>query len=125
MALHSRMKRINEELHHAIAGILQNELKDPRIGTGLVTVTDVIVSKDLHNAQVWISVFGSDDAAKAAMEALEHSRGFIKRLLADRIVLKYMPELHFRLDTSGRNAARINELLKQAGVQHDVDNRDE
>jgi ribosome-binding factor A len=113
MALHSRIKRINEELRTAIAMILMTELKDPRLHSGLVTVTNVAVAKDLHNAQVWVSVYGTEEDGAAALEALEHSRGFIRRLLADRIVLKYIPVLHFRLDTSEQYADKINRLLKK------------
>lgn len=111
MTLHSRIKRINEELRSAIAMILLTELKDPRLGQGLVTVNQVAVSKDLHNAQIWVSVLGPVEAGQLAVEALNHSKGFIKRLLRERVVLKYMPELHFRLDTSPEYAAHINELL--------------
>jgi ribosome-binding factor A len=113
MALHSRIKRINEELRSALAFIIMGEVKDPRVIQGMVTVTQVAVSKDLHSAQVWVSVLGNDEEAAAAVAGLNHSRGFIRHLLSERVVLKYMPDLHFRLDVSGRHAAHINELLKK------------
>lgn len=114
MALHSRMKRINEELRNALAMIVMTELKDPRLQHGLITITNVIISKDLHNAQVWVSIYGgSEEESRKALEALTHSRGYLRHLLADRVVLKYIPDLHFRLDTSEAYADRINRLLKQ------------
>lgn len=113
MALHSRIKRINEEMRSAIASILMTELKDPRLQVGLLTVTGVEVSKDLHNALVWVSVYGPEEQQTAAIEALQHSRGFVRHLLGERIVLKYIPDLHFKLDTSGEYADQINRLLKK------------
>jgi ribosome-binding factor A len=113
MALHSRLKRINEEVRNAVARLVMTELKDPRLQHGLVTVTQVEVSKDLHNAQVWVSVYGSEQEAADAIEALNHSAGYLRHLLAGQIVLKYIPTLHFRLDTSGIYADKINRLLKQ------------
>lgn len=113
MALHSRIKRINEELRSAIASILMTELKDPRLSHGLITVTAAEISSDLHTALVWVSVLGTQEEAETAIEALNHSHGFVKHALSERIVLKYIPNVHFRLDRSGSYAAHINTLLKQ------------
>lgn len=118
MALHSRIKRINEEMRSAIASLLMTELKDPRLQHGLVTVTQVEVSKDLHNAQVWVSVYGTEQQASDAIEALNHSAGFLRHLLGERIVLKYIPTLHFRFDNSEVYADKINRLLKQIEPGH-------
>ena len=116
MALHSRVKRIGEEIRNNIAIIIMRELKDPRLGDKMVTVSNVTVSKDLHVALVWISVLGDDEQTKAVMEGLNASKGYIKHLLNERMVLKFMPDLQFRLDTSTRYAARINDLLNQIGT---------
>ena len=113
MALHSRIKRINEELRSAIAAIILEEVKDPRLAHGMVTVSSVEVSKDLHNANVWVSVYGTEEEQKGAMAALEHSRGFIKHALGHRVVLKYLPDLHIRHDASFQYADKINRLLKK------------
>lgn len=112
MALHSRIKRINEEIKHTLAMILLTELKDPRIKQGMVTVTHVAVAKDLHNAQVFVSVLGNDEETSAVLQGLSHSAPFIRHLLGQRLVLKYIPTLHFKLDASGREAAHINQMLK-------------
>lgn len=113
MALHSRIKRINEELRSIIADVIQNEVKDPRLSDVLVTVTQVFTSKDLHQAQVFVSVLGNDQQTRAAMAALEHSHGFIRREVASRVTFRFMPDLFFKLDETGRNAAHINSLLKK------------
>jgi ribosome-binding factor A len=111
MALHSRIRRINEELKTVIAGIIMTEVKDPRLARAMVTVNRVGVSKDLHNARVWVSVLGTDEDCAAALEGLNHSRSFIKRLLGERVVLKYVPELRFEFDPSVKEAAHINQIL--------------
>lgn len=113
MALHSRIKRINEELRSIVAEVIQNEVKDPRLTDVLVTITNVFTSKDLHQAQVFVSVLGNDEQTKAAMAALEHSRGYIKREVASRVTFRFMPDLLFKLDETGRNADRINTLLRK------------
>lgn len=114
MTLHSRPKRVAEEIKESLAQIIQYEVKDPRLSEALVTVSAVEVSRDLQNAQVHVSVLSDDDEeADGVISALEHCKGFIKRQLGQVVTLRFMPELHFKLDTSGRHAARIQELLRQ------------
>jgi ribosome-binding factor A len=113
VALHSRMERINEEVRAAIAEILMTEIKDPRVADHMVSVNRVVVSKDLHYARVWVSVLGTDAEGAAAVAGLNHSRGFIKRLLGERVVLKYLPELHFEFDSSIKEATRLLQLFHQ------------
>ncbi|MCX7019751.1 MAG: 30S ribosome-binding factor RbfA [Candidatus Sumerlaeota bacterium] len=113
MTLHSRIKRINEEVRDALADIIMREVKDPRLAHGMVTVSNVAVSKDLHFAQVWVSIFGSEAEQQTAIEGLNHSSKFIKHALGQRVVLKNIPELAFKLDTSFAYADKINRMLKE------------
>ena len=113
MALHSRIKRINEELRTIVADVIQNEVKDPRLSAVMVTVTQVYTSKDLGQAQVYVSVLGNDQQTREVMAALEHSHGFIRREAASRVTFRFMPDLIFKLDDTGRNAAHINSLLRK------------
>lgn len=113
MALHSRIKRVNEELRTIIAEIIQNEVKDPRLGEVLITITQVNTSKDLHQAQVYVSILGDDAETKAAMQALDSSRSFVRRACAATVTFRYMPELIFKLDEASRNAANINTVLRK------------
>ncbi|MBX7246034.1 MAG: 30S ribosome-binding factor RbfA [Candidatus Sumerlaeaceae bacterium] len=113
MTLHSRVKRINEEIREALAQIIMTEVKDPRVAAGLVTVSQVESAKDLKTAHVWISTYGTEEQARHAVDGLNHSKGFIKRLLGQRVILRSMPDLHFEVDNSFREADHINRLLKQ------------
>lgn len=113
MALHSRILRINEEIRAAIAEIVMTEIKDPRVAERMISVNRVAVSKDLHFARIWVSVLGTDSECAAAIAGLNHSRGYIRRLLGERVVLKYLPDLHFEYDASVKEATRLLELFRQ------------
>ncbi|MGB9691661.1 MAG: 30S ribosome-binding factor RbfA [Candidatus Sumerlaeaceae bacterium] len=113
MALHSRMQRVNEEIRAAIAEIVMTEVKDPRVAERIISVNRVVVSKDLHYARVWVSVLGSDAECRETVAGLNHSRGYIKRMLGERVVLKYLPDLHFDFDPSVKEASRLLELFRQ------------
>jgi ribosome-binding factor A len=47
------------------------------------------------------------------MKGLKNATGFLRHELATRLVLRYMPELVFKLDTSIEEGARILALINQ------------
>lgn len=121
MAKH-RAGRINEEFRREISSIIQSDLKDPRVGATMVSITNVNVTKDLRYAKVYVSIFGGDDEKKSTLDALKNSSGFIRREVGHRINLRYTPEIIFELDNSIEYGMHINELLAQMKVRKPNDN---
>jgi ribosome-binding factor A len=107
-----RRERIGEEIAHEINAMLAGELRDPRLEISIV-VNDVRLSEDGRNARVFIGARGTEAEQKGAIKALEHAVGFIRHEILERLQLRRVPELHFTLDNSEENAARIDQLLKQ------------
>jgi ribosome-binding factor A len=112
-----RLQRVNQLIKEELSGLLQRELKDPRIG--FVTVTDVETTNDLRAAKVYISVLGSDAEWKASLAALDSAKGFIRNWLRAHLDLRATPTLDFRPDRSMQHAAHIQGLLKQLGSSDD------
>lgn len=119
--LHSRGRRVSHLLRNAISEILLNDVTDPRLG--FVTVCHVEVSKDLQKAVVFVSVLSDDsETVAAALDALEKAKGYIKSLLAERVILRYLPDLRFQLHEGARHAARIDEILRDLSDNHPPEN---
>jgi ribosome-binding factor A len=112
-----RLQRVNQLIKEELSGLLQRELKDPRLG--FVTVTEVETTNDLRAAKVYVSVLGSDAEWKASLAALESARGFIRNWLRAHLDLRATPTLDFRPDRSMQHAAHIQGLLKQLGNNSD------
>ena len=107
-----RKKKIESLLREKISSIvLMGELKDPRMGE-LVTVTDVTVASDLRDAKVYVSVMGGQETVKQIITTLNHAAGFIQKLLAQRVRLKFTPRLSFYHDDSIERGFRIDKILK-------------
>jgi len=105
-----RQKRIGSLLQEALGRILIEELSG--IATdGLVTVTRVDVPSDLKTARVHLSIFGSDDPHHI-LTHLERRAGFLRKLLASSVKLKYNPELFFALDPTWEMSERIDRILQ-------------
>ncbi|HEY7063983.1 MAG TPA: 30S ribosome-binding factor RbfA [Chloroflexota bacterium] len=107
-----RILRLNDAIREELADLLRREMRDPRLG-GLITITDVETSPDLALAHVYVSVLGSDEETKEALRALRHAAGYLKRELGDRLRLRRVPTLDFRLDPSLARGARVMELLRE------------
>ncbi len=105
-----RMRRVDEALREVLGDAVSGDLKDPRIG--FVTVTDVKTSPDLRHARVFVSVLGDDAARAASVEGLQSAHGLLQRRIATELRLKRTPTLTFVPDDTARNAARLEELLR-------------
>jgi len=105
-----RLSRISEEIKREIRDIIQKELKDPRL-PGFVSVLSVETTRDLRYAKIYISVFGNEDDKKNALEGLKNAAGFIRREIGQRIRLRYVPELIFKIDNSIEQGIYINKLI--------------
>lgn len=107
----SRREKITQALKEEISTIIHDELKDPRLG--FVTVTRAEVTVDLRQVKVFFSVLGKDQDYKKTKEALDRATGFIRRLIAQRIKLRFTPEIIFREDRSSEYSIRIQEILEE------------
>lgn len=107
-----RTSRISEEMKKEISGIIQNELKDPRLPR-LISVTSVNVTKDLRYAKVYVSVMGSDEDKKNALSGLKSAAGFIRREVGRRIQMRYTPEIQFEIDNSIEHGVYITKLINE------------
>jgi ribosome-binding factor A len=110
-----RIERVSELVKQQISEILTER---SLTGCGFITVTAAVVSPDLKDGRVYVSVIGTAEQKKRAMETLEEQHGRIQHELAHRIVLKYTPRLKFVLDETESHARRIESLLDQLD-QHD------
>jgi ribosome-binding factor A len=91
--------------------LLLQGVKDPRLAG--VTVTAVEVTKDLLLARVYFTVFEAEDEGKEAQAGLEHAKGFLRTQLAERVELRFVPDLIFAQDKSAQYGQRIDALLNQ------------
>ena len=111
-----RLERVNELLKRELGDLLTREVT---FDAALVTVQQVDITPDLKHAHVFISVMGSPDQAKAAMAKLHGARTTLQHLLSKRVVLKYTPHLHFKLDDSIERGTRIISIMEEIDIPPD------
>jgi ribosome-binding factor A len=102
-----------------VASLLKEELGDVLVKeyagllAGFTTVTEVRLSPDLRVAQIFVSVFGNAEVRERTMEFLTAELPHIRGILGGRLRLRFMPELHLRLDDTLDHVDRINAIIKK------------
>ena len=121
---YQRIDRISEEVRREVDAIIREELGDPRID-GTWSVTRAEVTGDLRYAKVYISVL-EDEKRRDLMEALKNARGFIRRALGKRMIIRYTPELIFVSDQNIEYGVHIAKVLAETlGTEDGTGERDD
>ena len=106
-----RSEKVAEAIHQIVSELLIRGLKDPRIG--FVTITGVKMTDDLSVAKVFFSVIGGEEEKKGTQAGLQSAAGFIRKEVGKQLMLRHVPEIHFRFDDSLERANSIERLLRQ------------
>jgi len=123
-----RQEKVARIVKEAVSDAITHHLNDPRI-SGFVSVTRVDMTTDLRNADVYLSIFGSDEAGQnKAFMAIKHAKSRIQSLLASQVQSKFCPVLHFYKDEKFKKTLEILNLIDQAAKEFkdkDSDSEDE
>lgn len=113
-----RPERVQEAIRQEISKIVHDEIKDPRIG--FITITKVELTKDLRYAKIYFSVLGEMKDKELALKGLSSAKGYIRGLIGDRIKLRFVPDIAFKIDDSLEHTKEIYGLLdkikKEKGI---------
>lgn len=107
----SRQDKVAEAIRQEASVIIHDKLKDPRLG--FVTISRVEIAPDFRFAKIYYSVLGNDDARVKTNEALNSALGYVRKLIAQRLNLKFAPEIAFYEDRSTEYSVRIEEVLNE------------
>ncbi len=111
-----RTRRIGEQLRDEIAQLMRSEMQDPRIA--MVSITTVIVVRDLSQATVFITYIGPSEQRTEILEQLNHYGVVFRKILGKRLRLRIIPKLLFEYDEVVERGAALSSLISQA-VAHD------
>ena len=108
-----RIEKVNSSIKRELANIIQlGEVRDPRIH--FVTILTVDVSKDLQHARVRFSTLGDTlKEINEAKEGFESCKSYIRKLISQRLPLRYTPEFQFFYDKSIKHAADVDKVLEE------------
>ncbi len=120
-----RQLRIGEEVRHVLAGVFQRgDLHDPELEGTSITVSEVSVSPDLRNANVFVMPLGGSNV-EDVLGGLKRAAPFLRTMLAKQMSLRTVPRLRFIIDNAFDTANRINEVFQNPMVRADLEKNDD
>ncbi len=109
-----RARRLAGRIKQIVATQLESGVKDPRLG--MITITDVRVTGDLHDATLFYTVYGDDEAQADTAAALESAKGILRSEVGRQTGVRFTPTLTFVPDVVPDTAKHIDELLAVAAA---------
>lgn len=116
----SRTQRVADYLQRELATLIQQELRDPRLG--MISLTSVDVSRDLGYAKVYYTQLevDSEEDAKETTEVLNRASGFLRSQLSREATMRSVPKLTFRFDSSVGRGRDMESLISQAKARDEA-----
>lgn len=100
-----------------VAGVIQKALYEPvrelahEHHAGLVTITSVRMSGDLHIAKVYFSLYSGKLSPSEFIDILDKKQGYLRSLIGRQLKLRYTPELKFFVDDTLEQMDYIRRLM--------------
>lgn len=109
-----RQERTAEQIQVILSELFLREVADPRLAG--VTVTEVLIDRELQHANIYVNALGDDTREKEVMDGLESASGFLRGQIAQRLDLRSAPYIHFHWDPRLNYVEEVNELLDNLDI---------
>jgi ribosome-binding factor A len=113
MATDRRVARVAELIKREVSQLLFSGIKDDRVGTGMVSVTDVDLAGDLQHAKIYVSIYGSDEDRAETMAGLKSATSYVRGEIGRRVRLRRTPEITFLEDRSIERGTQVLSLINR------------
>jgi ribosome-binding factor A len=107
----NRLTRLNELLKRELADAFFSVMQNERFDLSSVTITRVVLNRDLREAQVYVSVRDHQDLKQRTLALLRRHRAEFQKRINKDLAMKYTPRLTFELDTSLEEGDRVLGIL--------------
>ncbi len=116
-----RVDRVASLVKEELSMIFLHKIQDPELG--VITITNVKLSPDLRYAKVYISVYDKANR-KALLDKVDDMKGMIRSELAQRITIRFVPELNFFIDDTNDYVEKIEGIFKEIHKNDNKENQD-
>lgn len=109
-----RTRRVASLVQRELTQIMLKELSDPRIG--MVTITEIEMSKDLKTAKVFVFGSGPGQELQESVNTLNHAAPYIRKLLGNRLKMKSTPAVQFHSDQFLEHGEHMMKLIDKVSA---------
>lgn len=119
-----RTERLNHLIQIEISDLLRRHINDPRL-SGLISITRVSLSNDLKNATIMVSAIGAEPNRDEILNGFHSATGFLRRELAHRLKIRFVPELNFQFDDSIEQGVKLVNLIERVAAEDKLAGRND
>ena len=105
-----RMAKINAQIQRDLGTII-SELNNPELENAIISILRVETSNDLYVSKVYLSILGNAQTKDRIMAIINNAKGYIRRELAHKTIIRSVPDLVFILDESLEYSENINRII--------------
>jgi len=110
-----RREKVAQRIKEEVSKIIHDDIKDPRIG--FFTISRVDLTDDLRYAKIYYSILGTAEQKKSAQTGLKSALKYVRKLVGERIKLRYTPEICFKIDESIEYSIHLDEIFDKIEKQ--------
>ncbi len=85
-----RPERVSKEIMRVLNEVIRGDINDPRLLN--LVILDVEITNDLKRAKIFYTLIKEEEKIE---KILEKAKNFIRKKIAEKIELKFMPEIFF------------------------------
>ena len=111
MSQNRRIQKVSSLLKKEISLILNNDLEDNLIAGNFISITKIEISPDLHYCKIYLTCSVEEEKKNQLMESLNNSTSFIRHKLSQRVEMRRVPELSFKIDKALEQGIAVLKVL--------------
>jgi ribosome-binding factor A len=105
----NRNLKVGDQIHQELANLINTQLKDPNLNNKLITINELVLTRDLSYAKIYVTEITGDESI---IQILNHAKGFLKYNIGKKMKLRIMPELEFIYDTIPKTTEKLDKILQ-------------
>lgn len=120
-----RELRVAEYLRKELIDIIRGKMRDPRVSSNDVSITEVVVTRDISFADVYVRHADMSETCEKEklVEVFEKAAGFLRTELAQRLSMRTTPQLRFHYDDMEEVGQRLDSLIDKAMARESLSER--
>tara|TARA_B100000674_G_scaffold143917_1_gene113531 strand:- start:759 stop:1130 length:372 start_codon:yes stop_codon:yes gene_type:complete len=111
MSQNRRIQKVCSLLKKELSLILNNDLSEEIISDNFISISKIEISPDLYYCKIYITSSVGDEKKVKIVDSLNNSKSFIRHKLTQRIQMRRIPELTFKMDRALEKGLTVLKLL--------------
>ena len=111
MAQNRRIQKVSSLLKKELSLILNNDLSEEIISENFISISRIEISPDLYYCKIYITSSVDDEKKVKIVDCLNNSKSFIRYKLTQRIQMRKIPELTFKVDQALEKGLDVLKVL--------------